>query len=289
MLCSYLDIYLTALENYTNQKPRAGYTPGLFSCIRHSCYEYSELVDFRKSLQKAPKKEIQKKTIEAFLFTLRKQGKINNHSFASYFLDALIKDDPTGRWECFYPDEKKIVFYSGTLYRGMRIDFDVLMDIFANGLKNRKSSVAIDDYISDASLSMGISTSKNKTLAGTYALGMISRGYKDSGKVLLIDGYLLEIDYNGLGGIDIMPTLAARGHHIRLALAKQKQEVNIIGDIPASCIKGAYHVTHEHGISKEFYYNPNYHPSNNESNITPISLAERLETIMPMSRSSRFC
>lgn len=289
MIVSYSTIYQQALTNYKKQQSRAGYTPGLFTSWRHSCVEYPELITLKNRIESAGDPQTAKAIIIEYLSKLQLQKKINNHSFASYFLDQLTMNDNANKWEQFYPNDKKLVFYNGTLYRGMRIDKKTLEDIFTNGIKARETSYNIDDYVSDASLSLGISTSKDMSVAKYYATGISARGFKECGKVFLVNGYVFEIDYQGMGGIDIIPTLEARKHSLRLALAKTKQEVNIIEDIPASSIKGAYAVSPKKDSSSIFYPNPNYLPSDRQNKFPDIALPNRLETLIPNKPASRFC
>lgn len=296
-MTKYLECFTTAFNNYSQKdensasteegwfhsffndstKARPGYQFGWFSWLRHSKTLYPHILQLKQNLNSVTEDDAAKEILHAyFRSTLTK---FNNHSFALYLLDAILMAYPEERmiWEQYYPPGKELVFYNGELYRGMRIQRWQLDEIFENGLDARESSKSIDDYAGDTTMGLGISTSKSRSVAEGYATAVVSRGIREAGQMIIIDGYLLKINYRGMGGIDILPTLKARGEDINAFLGASKKEVNIVGRIKPSDIEGAWYVGRKN-ISHEFIANPNYQAVNADDHVDVV-LPERLRLL----------
>lgn len=273
----YSQAFSKAFRHYSEQTYRAGYPKGLFNSFRHSKKLYPELEELQKKLVSHDFDPASQKEILQIYFAAQKT-KFNNYSFNLYFLDFLVKKDPEGGWEQFYPDNKKIVFYNGLVYRGMRITRKELFEFFEQGFNEQSSSKKIDDYVHDTSMSLGVSTSKDKDVAEGYATSVISRGIRESGQLIFRSGYLLKINYRGEGGIDILPTLNARHKLFCSWLGSTKKEVNVIGHIAGRDIIGAWYVG-DKGLSKDFIPNPNYDPNYEIDNTPQPKRLKRLFTM----------
>lgn len=257
-MSKYLNAFNKALRHYQNQKERAGYQSGFFSWIRHrNCKSTDSNIPIQQLKDQLTQHDdaTAKKMIISFLTSSK--TKLNNHSFGTYLIDLLSIKFPDEHWDDYYPNDKKLTLYNGTVYRGMRVSKVELSRFFHKGFTALKNSNKIDDYVCDTSMSLGVSTSKDDEVAEGYATAVISRGIRESGQMIFLDGYLLEINYRGDGGIDLLPTLNQRKQYISSFLGSPKKEVNIVGKISPKDIKGAWFVNRE-GRSKEYIENTKY-------------------------------
>jgi hypothetical protein len=275
-MSKYLNAFNKALRQYQKQKERPGYKPGLLSWIRHrNCTSSNPNLHIQglKNHLIEHDDSTAEETIKLFLTSPKTQ--LNNHSFGTYLIDVLSKKYPDENWEDYYPNDKKLILYNGMVYRGMRISNIELHNFFNKGLTALKNSDKIDDYVCDTSMSLGVSTSKDDKVAEMYATSVISRGIRECGQMIFLSGYLLEIDYRGDGGIDLLPTLTKRGQYISSFLGSPKKEVNIVGRISPKDIKGAWFVDRK-GRSKDFIKNEKYKeirnrkPERNDSQPTKL-------------------
>ena len=130
-------------------------------------------------------------------------------------------------------------------------------------------SKKIEDYANDTSLGVGVSTSKDKKCAEAYSVStfLTNKGAHYQ------HGWCYEINYRGIGGIDIEETLLKRNCKIIAAIASRKAEVNIIGKIEPEDIVGCWNKF------DEYIPNPNYLPEKN-SELT-INFSARLARLFP--------
>lgn len=272
--------FTQSINAYTSQSNRPGYLFGWLSSWRHSKTLYPHIADLQTKLAAAHSDDDAKKVLQEYF--RHRLTKFNNHSFALYLLDSLLMTCPTEKhiWEQYYPPEKKLIFYTGTLYRGMRIDEGELKIFFANGLEARESSKWVDDYAKDTTMGLGISTSTDKSIAQGYATRIISRGLRESCQMIHISGYLLKMNYRGPGGIKLFETLQARGENMNAYLSDSKREINIVGRIEPSDIEGAWYVGQdEKKLAQGFIKNPNYMAVKPMSANDDMVLPERLRKL----------
>lgn len=284
MFNRYLACFAEAYKKYSAQDTRPGYLFGYFSWLRHSKTLYPHIANLQDNItHKNNDDEIIKILTNYFSDPVTT---FNNHSFSIYFLDELLMTFPEEKnlWEKFYPAEKQLVFYKGILYRGMKIQQWQLEEFFNQGFDSRQSSEWVDAYANDTSMGLGISTSKDKYVAAGYASAMVSRGIREACTVIYQSGFLLEIDYDGEGGIDILETLKTRQDNVNYYFAERKKEVNIIGNIKPENIKGAYFIDPEVEApltKRPYFINPKYKPSiipDNDNVVFP----ERLKSLFSL-------
>ncbi|MCF6766204.1 hypothetical protein L3V82_10510 [Thiotrichales bacterium 19S3-7] len=263
MTKSYVEIFNLAFEAYSNAKERDGYPNGFLTFFRHSLKKNDHLNNLENNL-------IQQDNDEKSMALLREYFKserttFNNHSFSLYLLDMLEEYRPLDEnWQECYPNDKKIVFYTGRLYRGT---LQGSRDAFTNGIVCEESH-AIEDYASDTPCGIGVSTSKEEKIASGYA-NKIYRHHSQV-KAVELSGYTYHINYRDTGGIDLEATHRQRGNGIVLNVTrvKDKKEVNIIGKISPEDIEGCYcHKT------KRFIPNPHY--IKNKSNPTEKTFVKK--------------
>lgn len=241
-MLTFLKCFDEAFEHYQRQSDRPGYLFGWLSSFRHSNILYPHIHTLQADLKNASDADQAKSLLQNYFKS--PQTKLNNHSFAIYLLDVLSREYPDEGWDIYYPMEKSIVFYSGILYRGTLQTPD---DALENGITSGKSR-SVEDYAHDTNMHTGVSTSKNKKCAGAYqdtVLQTPTGAYR-------LKGYLYEIDYRGIGGIDIIETLKKRGRNITAAIASHKEEVNVIGTVKPEDIVGYW------DQSGKYIANPGY-------------------------------
>ncbi|ODN43673.1 hypothetical protein [Piscirickettsia litoralis] len=244
----YSQIFKKAFENYTKMAIRPGYTAGRFASIRHGKKMYPHIKNLQDKLsnpQSNPKQLLDD-------YFKSDDTKLNNHSFAMYLIDALEAHDPKENWGKYYPQGKKVVFYSGKLYLGTMQSPE---DAFTNGM-SANSTPTLEPYISGTSKGTGLSTSKSKQVAESDSQEIIPMIGMPLEEPMVKNGYTYKINYRGSGGVDIVGTHKARSNSRVLSTAcKFKQEVNIIGKVEARDIVGCW----DH--KGEWMANPNYQPN----------------------------
>lgn len=256
----YSDCFIDALENYKNQAKRHGYCPGMFAAWRHSKKSYGHIDGLQKQLLNLSDDVAAKEVLKNYFNS--PATKFNNHSFALYFLDQLMAKDAEGNWDRFYPKQKQVKFYNGIVYRGT---LQKPEDALKNGICALSRSPRVDDYACHTSMSIGVSTSKDKEVAKAYQTSVFPTGMSCYFEV----GYLYEINYRGVGGIDIVETLKARGN---LITSDGTQEVNIMGRISPNDIVGYWNK------NGEFIENPNYDHKKGVS-LVSAPLVERMKAL----------
>lgn len=277
MPTKYQTLYLQALAAYKAQSPRFGYPRGYFSWARHwSLKETAEMQTLKEALS-GDDEAAAKEALEAFL-----PGKNqDNHSFATYLLDNLEKACPDEGWGEHRLASKKIVFYTGEVWRGLTSDAHEVFidDVFNNGLKEYGSpSASVSEYTSDTSMHRGISTSTRRDVAMEYAVPRpipTARGAIYRPTTCL----LVQINYRGATGVDIVSTLEARENTKTLSLTqvRRKAEVNIIGSIPKEDIVAI--IINPNGRKPIRRENPHY-KKDRVSDLETAGTAERLVRAM---------
>lgn len=240
-----------ALEKYTTQAQREGYQMTLFTRMRHSFTKTSKIKALEEAIERAPTDNAIM-NILATHFT-HANATFNNHSFNSYFIDALKQCDALSAidWDCFTP--RAVKRFRGQVYRGMSRPPKL---IFESGLSEKETSPLYNDYLKVATGSVGVSTSKSFDTALAY-----TTNYRRTGD----DRFIYEIDYRGAGGFDVFETIKAQG----LAMtglfssprksAVDKAEVNIKGGVSRAEIKGAYQVGSDATLT--WQANPHFKPA----------------------------
>lgn len=238
-MLNYSDIFDQAFELYKTQANRPGYTFGWFSWLRHSRKPNARTDELHNALKNNSNP---KETLIRFFSTCNTP--MNNHSFATYLLDQLAKNDNTHEWDQYYPKQKQVLFFYGILYRGSLQSGD---DACENGIYEVEHSNRIEDYADDTNRHVGISTSKNKEVAATYQTTVIPTARGAFHKV----GNLFEINFRRGLGVDIPKTLERRQEIFTKSYSDRKDEVNVLGHIDKEDIKGYWD---NYGI---------YHPNKN--------------------------
>lgn len=239
---SYLECFKTALMLYQGQYMRPGYQPTILSWFRHSNTKYQDLQNLENELLnpgRADPKDIIKKYLN--------QLSDNHHSFRNYFLDALVASFPEEHWSQFY--SKPIVFYQGMLFRGTMQHYKTA---FQEGMEGGRSD-NVEDYANDTSGNIGLSTSKDISVAKTYSIST----FQTTKGVHFEYGYLYYIDYSGESGIDIIESHKKRGNEWTAWMANHKDEVNIIERVQASDIIGCWDTRNERFIKNKAYSKSN--------------------------------
>lgn len=269
----YIAIFNTALSKYVSPDINTrGYQLTLFSHLRHSFQNDKILSTVLRELNKLDN-ESAKEYISNYLLSATK----NNHSFACYFIDELVKSDidHSNLWLTFNP--KPIVFYDCTtntspyLYRGMRLTEFEALTLYVNGMECIKTDM--DTLASTHTWNFGISTSKSYEATFAYAAPIITD--LETGRALMHgDGWIFEIDARLLPKsslIDIIPTSEARGNKewerneygawfasvVGRFLAAQDEEVNVIESIPANAIHRLFKIDRPSGNLVKVYENAN--------------------------------
>lgn len=260
-MSKYITNYNQAFTNYSAQSERHGYPMGFFSFIRHRdcANKKAHIVSLEKNLNVDDISA--KSSLERFFSD--PDTTFNNHSFSLYLLDELSKSYPDENWERFYPVVKKAVYYTGQLYRG---SLQIPIDAFINGMKG-SSSDKIEDYTNDTNFDVGVSTSKKIEVAKSYTITTMQT-MKGAHYAY---GYLYEINYRGIGGVDIIETLKARGNDLSAEVASHKAEVNIIDSISPKDIEGCW------DRNDIFFPNPKYKTDRKKKeNVSEPERRERL-------------
>ncbi|NNM59565.1 MAG: hypothetical protein HKM04_07085 [Legionellales bacterium] len=274
---AYLAIFKNALARYCRRENRGGYQFGIFAKFRHSASLYPRLASLQEELESPVSENEKKKAVCRFLRS--PETTFHNHSFSLYLLDELVALFPEQHWETFYPANKKLVFYSGNLYKGMQIGRSELNQIFENGLMPQQSSTLIDDYVNDDNLCLGITMSKRKESAIAQATGVSVQRSRDFVTSAPRNGYLLKVNYQGKGGLDILETLKQRGKQFGDWVKSGKNRIAVIDKIPASHIEGAWFVSHDKGISNIYIPNKNYEETFSPFLELPTPVSTRLEEL----------
>lgn len=270
---TYLDVYNQAVNAYINQAARPGYQPTLFlTWVRHDREKYPALIELENELLAAVSRDTQKNIIQKWLTDPRL--KTNDHSFRTYFVDALIQAYPDEAWEKY--DKKPLIFYSsdGFLYRGSLQHPD---DAFKNGMHSGSHSEDIEDYAAVMNYSAGVSTSKSVSVAKTYStqLKMDHYGINE------FAGFIYQIYYRGNAGIDIEATQRKRG--VIIPLMGTKQEVNIVCSIPPEDIVGHGYVD-ENKKYVQIKANPHYQPD--KISAVVLDKKSQLDQLFPVEKRS---
>lgn len=242
----YLDAFNEAFTRYSSQKDRPGYQYTLFTGIRHSGEKYPALVRFQNELTKSCDKNVLQQWLK------NPELKAGHHSFRTYLIDVLIEFFPLENWEQF--DNKNIVFYQPSndyLYRG---SLQKPEQAFAKGMKSGFNSKNIEDYTEVANENAGVSTSRSLRVASGYANKIWTNHYG----VHEDFGYVYQIHYRGIDGIDIDKTHTSRNPSF--PTSKTKQEINIVSCISPEDIVGCGYRDAETGEYIQSLSNPNYRP-----------------------------
>lgn len=195
-----------------------------------------------------------------------KANAFQNCSFSSYLLDELMAKFPDEEWCQF--NSKPLIFSQGKLYRGTGLPPQV---VFNEGFIDHAPSKSLDDYASDFNGAVGISTSKDYSMAAGYAVPMAARPREENLTVELRDiGYVYEINYRGHVGIDLEQTQLARGNQLRASFARGKQEVNVVRQIRTCDIVRVWQLTRGRNTRKETA-NTNYQAErkNDDEDLAP--------------------
>lgn len=268
----YLQVFNEAKAAYFNREVRPGYLRTCLSNFRHSTEKVNVgAKQLEELLQSTDNVETAKIAIEKYLKENTKE--FNNHSFGSYFLDALIQRFPTEGWKTY--DPKPTVYSEEVVYRG-----EVLRNyknIFKHGFKELKSSVRIDDYLADATGTTGISTSKKFEVAREYALPrLLPRRFEESDYQYSELGYVYQIDAaKSKNGIDIDATMQQRKKFIRTCFSGIKMEVNFIGEIKPENIMGVFEVYRDG--TRKWIENPRYKPSKSKESKDETEISQKAE------------
>ncbi len=273
----YLANFNSALARYCRQENRSGYRFGLFSKFRHSASLYPRIAKLQEALSARVSEAEKKKALCRYFRS--PETTFKNHSFSLYLLDELVAEFPYERWSAFYPANKKLVFYSGDLYKGMQIGRAELEHIFEKGLTPEHSSNQIDDYANDKNLRFGIIMNKHKEAAIAAASGLSVQRTHDFVTSTVRNGYVLKVNYQGKGALDIIETLKQRGRQLSRWLLSRQNKVAVIDKIPASSIEGAWFVSHEKGISVKYIPNKNYEECFTPFLESPTPVSSRLESL----------
>ena len=143
--------------------------------------------------------------------------------------------------------------FEGVVYRGMSRPPKT---IFIQGLSEKETSAAYEDYLKTATGSVGVSTSKCFKTAMKY-----TQNHRRTGD----ERYVYQIHYRGRGGFDVFETIKARGLQVaglfgyQRRHAQEKAEVNIRGCVPSADIVGAYRVGEQSTL--QWLGNPQYQAS----------------------------
>jgi hypothetical protein len=270
---TYIDVYNQAVNAYASQAERPGYQPTLFlTWVRHDREKYPALIELETELLTAVSRDAQKIILEKWLQDPRL--KANDHSFRTYFVDALIQAFPDEAWEKY--DKKPLIFYSsdGFLYRGSLQHPD---DAFKNGMHSSSHAKDIEDFAALMNYSAGVSTSKSVTVAKSYS----SQLKMDHYGVHEFTGFIYQIHYRGNAGIDIEATQRKRG--ILIPLKGTKQEVNIVSSIPPEDIVGHGYVD-ENKMYVQIKANPQYQPD--KTSVAVLDKKSQLEQLFPVEKRS---
>lgn len=262
----YTKIFQNALKRYINQdrlthhtiqntEQNPYYTPSLFTSMRHSQSKYPALEILEKNLNEA-KTETAAQNIIIQHFS-DDANKWHHHSFNSYFLDELFKQDKKN-WESLWMvfDPRPIVYYKGLLFRGTWVNPKTA---FSSGLAANNFSPNLTDYITKMSGAIGVSTTTEFRIAENYALPKMlispTSNYSDYQEWWL-DSHIYVIDYQDIYGINIDATFNARCMLPENSHDITKHEVNTIQSIRNTDIIGAFYVHRDGTII--WYQNPNY-------------------------------
>lgn len=245
----YTEIIKSAAEKYKNLAPRPGYPTTCFTAWRHSHRGDNKRVEaLFKAIDNLSDAEAEAEAYIKEYFSVEQKKIFNhfhNHSFNTYLVDELIASFPDAGWEIYEP--KPLEFYQGELYRGTLQQPD---DAFKNGMRTDFSD-SIEDYAQTTSYSVGVSTSKSVTTAGSYQ--NFVQGCEARARI--VSGYLYKINYRDSDGIDIVATCEKRNSSVGYQ-TKYKAEVNIIGAISSEDIVGAGRIVD--GRFQLTIPNPNY-------------------------------
>ncbi len=271
----YLNIFNLALDAYQNQDKRPGYKPGWFSSLRHSFSLYPQIKQLQDALTAEENDGKAKLLVDAHFKS--KKTSFNNHSFSRYFLDALETTYPDENWRAL--DPQPLIFYhpanDARLYRGTALPPH---EAFKTGITDASPAEKIEHYAATSNLSTGVSTTKQRHIATSYAASLwlhpTAKGmiFKATGPV-----YVYEIHYRDGLGIDILETTKARkSNFIRKTDANSKEEVNIAGKIAPEDIVGAWEILPG---SEKRIENPHY---NAEKKAPTLTTPEKLQTIFSL-------
>lgn len=252
---NYSKILANALEKYTKPEEHGrGYRLSVFSRMRHSFKINEKISALQKQIN-----ELDDAAARELLKNYLTTTKLNIHSFGSYLIDELIKDDPTlaATWKEF--DPKPVKYYEDTkpLYRGMRLSEENALKIFNNGFEYKEASV--EDLSSTHTWNSGISTTKSFSAALMYAAPVV-QDLQAERSLMSGECWVFQIDSTKLppnSGIDILATHTARrnkdakkgnwsswfGSTIGMVVAANADhEVNITCSIPGAAITKLYKI-----------------------------------------------
>lgn len=266
-MTKYLKAFIDAYKDYVGQSPRPGYVLGWFSRLRHGRSLYPHIQTLFKQLQTASDDEAANIIIN---YLKSPKTKFNNHSFSIYLLKNLMISFPDAQWEEYYPKEKQIVFYNGELFRGSLQEPE---QAFRDGMTS-EGAHKIDEFAKHTNMAVGVSTSKVKAIAERYK----NSTFLTPKSAYIQAGYLYQIDYRGLGAVDINKTMEKRGNDIERYVGQNKEEVNIVGGIPADDIVGCW------DKNNKWIPNPSYNPN---KVIKKAEFFERLEYLFTKQLNTR--
>ncbi len=247
----YLDAFNQAFKGYTEGRNRPGYSFGFLSSYRHSTNLYPHIVLLKKNLEKAKDSDDANSILHQYFKSPR--TKFNNHSFSLYLIDAITSNAKStlDGWEQYYPRDKEIKFFNGTVYRGTLQTPQSARERGITSSRPDKQPNFVEEYVCVKTGYVGVSTSTNIAIGrlyqtSTYAGGPLGAIYET--------GYLYKINYRGIGGVHVGHSLNYRSNNKSIYF--NKDEVNIIGKISWQDVEG-YWDKHNKWYSNEDY-NKNY-------------------------------
>jgi hypothetical protein len=259
----YTAVFNEAFAAYQAQAQRPGFSTGYFTLFRHSCTLYPAIAQLKIALEKSDSIENAQNII--FDHLSNQQHKNNTHSFNSYLIDALQKNDDHCDWSYF--EKNKVKTYHGTLYRGMSRGPEI---IFKEGLSCKDTSCLLNSYRKRTNYSVGISTSKSYDTALDYAL---KRLMDDNTKPI----HVYKINYRGGTGVDVKYSNPQNFFLDKLHQVDWKDEVNIMTSICPEDIVGVY-VLKKNGkaLCREWIDNPAYLPERETEVLPDVSLRKHV-------------
>lgn len=254
----YVSLFRSVLTKYLSPEQNTrGYALTPLSRWRHSFQDDETLTKILRELSHLDE-DSAKVYIQNYLTSATK----NNHSFACYFIDELVKSDGDNAELWYSFDPKPIVFYdclentTPYLYRGMRLTKSEALGLYKNGIPCNLADLSI--LASTHTWSFGISTSKSYESTFAYAAPIIT-DLESSRALMHGEGWIFEINaqlLNKTAMIDISFTSAKRSQKewerkeyvawfastIGSVLCSQDKEVNVIDAIPPNAIHRLFRI-----------------------------------------------
>lgn len=275
----YALAFMRALENYTDAKPRIGYSFGWFSFIRHSFNQRKQFADnFKYLFFYANSNQAAKAFLEIY-FT-HNNTQYHHHSFSQYLSDELQTDFPDENWQCFNP--YRIEFYSNQTNSNERLYFGCIVDrnqYFKNGIFDPNPSSSIDTYLSAFNyFGYGVVMTKSYSNA-SFVAKKPWQVPTHSGVFYnqIANTYVFEINYRGKKAIDVGKTYQIwekSGGFFAAVSDPTDLHVTAIEHVSAKDIVGA----HELFENKEpvWHANPNYQPNRQSKWLSQQSMFSEL-------------